>query len=92
MSSNDTDFWYGLLFGLGAFVLTTVVLVVILIQLGAFSRARIARREQARDQETIDRYEELADRSTQFQESATSELISIRERLDGIETVLREVE
>lgn len=92
MSSNDTDFWYGLLFGLGSFVLGTVILVVILIQVGAFSRARIARREQSEERTLTDRYEELAHQAGQHQQSASAELVTIRERLDAIETMLREVE
>ena len=92
MSNNDTDFWYGLFFGLGFFVLGTIILVVILIQVGAFSRARIARREKAEERELIGKYEELADQAAVHQQSASTELVAIRERLDAIETMLREVE
>lgn len=92
MSSDDMDFWYGLLFGLGFFVLATIILVVILIQAGAFSRARIARREQAEERALIGKYEELADQAAVHQQAASDELVTVRERLDAIETLLREVE
>lgn len=87
----DQDFWYGLIFGFGLFVLGTVILVVILTQIGAFSRARIARREQAHDQELIKRYEELAATSNQAQHAAATDLADIRARLQSIEQLLRDV-
>lgn len=89
---DSADDWYGLFFGLGFLILVTIVLVVILIQVGAFTRARIARREQAQEQAMIDKYESLADRSAQHEETTSAELTTIRERLDSIETMLREVE
>jgi uncharacterized membrane protein len=89
---DTADDWYGLFFGLGFLILVTIVLVVILIQLGAFTRARIARREQAQEQAMIDRYESLADQSAQHQKTTSTELTTIREQLDSIETMLREVE
>jgi hypothetical protein len=89
---EDEDFWYGLIFGMGVLVLGTIILIVILIQLGAFSRARAARREQAQEQQLISKYEELVDRSAEHQKVASAELTTIRERLDAIETMLREVE
>jgi Tfp pilus assembly protein PilO len=88
----DPEDWYGLIFGFGFLVLLTIVLVVILIQAGAFTRARIARREQAKELELVEKYETLAGQSTQHQATATTELTAIRERLDAIETLLREVE
>ncbi|MGH3481180.1 MAG: hypothetical protein ACRDQD_30710 [Nocardioidaceae bacterium] len=89
---DTADDWYGLFFGLGFLILVTIILVVILIQIGAFTRARIARREQAQEQAMIDKYESLAGRSAQHQETTSAELTTIRERLDSIETMLREVE
>lgn len=87
---NPTD-WYGLIFGFGFLVLVTIVLVVILFQGGAFARARIARREKAQEQALVEKYEALADRSAKHQEATSAELTTIRERLDAIETMLREV-
>jgi len=89
---ETADDWYGLFFGLGFLILITIVLVVILIQLGAFSRARMARREQAAEQAMIDKYESLADQSAEHQKTTSAELTTIRARLDSIETMLREVE
>jgi ABC-type transport system involved in cytochrome bd biosynthesis fused ATPase/permease subunit len=91
-SDWDPEDWYGLIFGLGFLVLVTILLVVILLQLGAFSRARIARREKAMEQELISKYESLADQTAEHQKGASAELATIRERLDAIETLLREVE
>ncbi len=88
---NDEDL-VGVLFGLGFLILATVVLVVVLIQVGAFSRARIARRDEARLQSLVDKYEHLAAESTQHQGTAAAELTVVRERLDAIERMLREVE
>jgi hypothetical protein len=87
---NDDDL-VGVLFGLGFLILATVVLVVVLIQVGAFSRARIARRDETRLQSLVDRYEQLASESTQHQGTASAELAVVRERLDAIEHMLREV-
>jgi biopolymer transport protein ExbB/TolQ len=84
--------WYGLIFGFGFLVLVTIVLVVILHQGGAFARARAARREQAQDRTLISKYESLADRSAEHQKVSSAELTTIRERLDSIEAMLREVE
>lgn len=92
MNEQDTEFWYGLVFGFGGFALTAVVLVVILVQVGAFTRARMVRRDEARDQELIDKYEQLATQSQHAQESATTELAGMRQRLEAIERLLREVE
>lgn len=86
------DFWYGLVFGGGMFVLLTVILVVILIQLGAFQRARIARREEAQDMELIKKYEALATSHERSQEKSVAELGEIRARVVAIEELLREVE
>lgn len=87
----DEEFWYGLVFGFGFFVLGTVILVVILTQVGSFSRARIARREQAVDQHMVKRYEDLATTSAQAQEATAADLASVRTRLESIERLLREV-
>ncbi|HYJ69503.1 MAG TPA: hypothetical protein VEX15_17760 [Nocardioidaceae bacterium] len=84
--------WYGLIFGFGFLVLVTIILLVILHQWGAFARARVARREQAEDRTLISKYESLADQSAEHQKVTGSELTTIRERLDAIETLLREVE
>ena len=84
--------WYGLIFGFGFLVLVTIVLVVILFQGGAFARARIARREKAQEQALLEKYETLATRTAEDQKTASVELTAIRERLDAIETMLREVE
>jgi hypothetical protein len=92
MTEQDTEFWYGLLFGLGTLVLGTIVLVIVLIQGGAFARARVARRETAQERELIARYEELADSSASTQDNVSTELSQIRRRLDDIERMLREVE
>jgi len=88
---NDDDL-VGVLFGLGFLILATVVLVVVLIQVGAFSRARIARRDESQLQSLVDRYEQLASESTRVQATATAELTVVRERLDAIERMLREVD
>jgi hypothetical protein len=88
---NDEDL-VGVLFGLGFLILATVVLVVVLIQVGAFSRARITRRDETQLQSLVDRYEELATESTRHQGTASAELTVVRERLDAIERMLREVE
>lgn len=87
----DQNFWYGLIFGVGFFVLGTVILVVILTQVGTFARARIARRDQAADQELLKRYEELAATSGQAQQATATDLAELRDRLDSIERLLREV-
>jgi hypothetical protein len=92
MDEKDTEFWYGLVFGFGMVTLITVVLVVILIQVGAFTRARIARREEAKDLELIKKYETLAEETRNASSEARSELTVIRERLVAIERLLREVE
>jgi tetrahydromethanopterin S-methyltransferase subunit G len=92
MTDEDTEFWYGLVFGFGMLVLITVLVVVILHQGGAFARARIARRELAQDRALIERYESLVDQSAEHQKLASAELTAIRERLDAIEAMLREVE
>ena len=92
MNEKDTEFWYGLVFGFGMIVLMAVILVVVLVQFGAFTRARIARREAAADQELIAKYEQLAAQSTDAQESAATELSGVRQRLEAIERLLREVE
>ena len=84
--------WYGLIFGFGFFVLITVIVVVILIQGGAFARARIARREKAQETALLERYEILVDQTAEHQKTASTELATIRERLDAIETMLREVD
>jgi Tfp pilus assembly protein PilO len=84
--------WYGLIFGFGFLILVTILLVVILLQLGAFSRARIARREKAMEQELISKYETHAGQTAEHQQTTSTELTAIRERLDAIETLLREVE
>ncbi len=73
-------------------ILLTVVIVVILIQGGSLFSGRMARREQARERELIGKYETLAGHSAQHQETTSTELKAIRERLDAIETLLREVE
>jgi hypothetical protein len=91
-SDWDPDDWYGLIFGFGFLVLVTIVLVVILFQGGAFARARIARREKAQEQALVDRYEALSAESAEHQKTTSAELATIRERLDAIETMLREVE
>lgn len=91
-SDWDPDDWYGLIFGFGFLVLVTIVLVVILFQGGAFARARIARRERAQEQALLDKYEELSGLSAEHQKVTSAELTAIRERLDAIETMLREVE
>jgi|Tabmets5t2r1_1033131.scaffolds.fasta_scaffold99815_1 hypothetical protein len=92
MTDEDTEFWYGLVFGFGVLVLITVLVVVLLHQGSTFARARIARRELAQDRELLDRYESLADRSAEQQKVTSTELTTIRERLDSIEAMLREVE
>jgi hypothetical protein len=84
--------WYGLIFGFGFLVLVTVVLIVILHQGGTFARARIVRREQTQERALIEKYESLASESATHQKVASAELSTIRERLDSIETLLREVE
>lgn len=84
--------WYGLIFGFGFLVLVTIVLVVILFQGGAFARARISRREKAQEQALLDKYEALAGQAAEHQKTASAELTTIRERLDAIETILREVD
>lgn len=84
--------WNGVFFGLGFLVLATVVLVVVLIQLGAFSKARISRRQEDEFRALSERYEALAVASTDTQQTAAAELTAIRGRLDEIERMLREVE
>ncbi len=84
--------WNGVFFGLGFLVLATVVLVVVLIQLGAFSRARISRRQEDEFQALSEKYEALAVESTDTQQTTVAELTAIRGRLDEIERMLREVE
>jgi uncharacterized membrane protein len=86
------DFWYGLVFGGGMFLLLTVILVVILIQLGAFQRARIARREESQDMELIKKYEALATAHERTEERLVAELSEIRARVVATEELLREVE
>ena len=88
---NDDDL-VGVLFGLGFLILATVVLVVVLIQVGAFSRARITRRDERQLQSMVERYVQLASESAQHQGAATAELTAVRERLDAIERTLHEVD
>lgn len=88
----DQEFWYGLVFGFGVLVLGTIILIVILIQGGSFQRARMARREQAAERELLERYEDLAGRTTRNQDSVRAELSEIRDRLAEVERMLREVE
>lgn len=92
MNEQDKEFWYGLIFGFGAIVLMAVILIVVLMQVGAFTRYRIARREDARDQELIAKYEQLAAQSRNAEESTATELTGLRQRLEAIERLLREVE
>lgn len=84
--------WNGVFFGLGFLILATVVLVAILIQAGAFSRARIARKTEEHYEQLMTSYRALADRSTGHIERTSAELTEVRTRLDSIERLLREVE
>lgn len=84
--------WNGVFFGLGFLILATVVLVAILIQAGAFSRARIARKTEEHYERLMTSYRSLADRSTGHIERTSTELTEVRARLDAIERLLREVE
>ncbi|HZJ05907.1 MAG TPA: hypothetical protein VFD59_10600 [Nocardioidaceae bacterium] len=88
----EKEFWYGLVFGFGGFALSTVVLVVVINQFGAFWRARIARREEAQDRALIERYEQLAGEQNRVHTAAATDLADVRERLTEIERLLREVE
>jgi hypothetical protein len=84
--------WMAVFFGLGFLVLATIITVVVLTQVGSYSRARIARRQEDRFRELGERYEALARSAADHQERATAELAEIRERLSAIEKILREVE
>ena len=66
---DDVD-WEGIFFGLGVLILGTVLVVAVLIQIGAFSRARIARRDDKELRAVVERYEQLAGSA-----DATSRLI-----------------
>lgn len=92
MNEQDKEFWYGLVFGFGVIVLMSVILVVVLLQVGAFTRARVARREEAQEKELIAKYEQLSKQALHAQESAVTELSGMRQRLESIERLLREVE
>ncbi len=84
--------WNGVFFGLGFLILSTIVLVAVLIQVGAFSRARIARRTEEHFEQLMTSYRALADRSTAHIERASGDLADVRARLASIERLLREVE
>ena len=88
----DSLDWEAVIFGFGFMTLFTIVFVVILMQVGAFSRARIARKQEERFRTLGEQYESLAVRATDQQEKAAAELTGIRERLDAVERVLREVD
>jgi hypothetical protein len=88
---DDVD-WEGIFFGLGVLILGTVLVVVTLIQIGAFSRARIARRDDQELKAVVERYEQLAGTSTRHQETVATELGAVRARLDEIEALMRQVD
>lgn len=84
--------WNGVLFGLGVLILGTVLIVTTLVQLGAFSRARIARRDESEQKALVEKYERLAGESTRHQETVATELVAVRTRLDEIEALMRQVD
>lgn len=92
MNEQDTEFWYGLVFGFGVIVLMAVTLIVVMVQVGAFTRYRIARRDEAHDQELIAKYEQLATQAQHAEKSIATELAGVRQRLEAVERLLREVE
>ena len=89
MESMD---WQTVTMGLGVLILTTIVVVVILMQVGSFSRGRVARQEAERYREVVARYETNATDQAQFQSAAAADLVDVRQRLTEIERMLREVE
>ncbi len=92
MDTPDTDFWYGLIFGMGVLVLGTIIVVVVLMQMGHYARARTARKDEERLVALVDRYERSVAATARYQEAAAGDLAEVRSRLDGIERLLREVE
>jgi len=77
---------------MGVLTLGTIILVVVLMQVGAAARARLLRKDEERLVALVDRYERTAAASARHEEVAAGELADVRTRLDAIERLLREVE
>lgn len=87
MDTNEVDptaVW-GMWFAFGLMLLITVIIVVVIWQLFATRRAHAA---LARDEA----YRKLAEEATQDQQKTAEDMADVRERLERIEQVLKEVE
>lgn len=88
---ENTD-WTGVIFGMGALILCSLILIVVLIVGERFYRARTLRRDQDKLLALVEKYEETATSTAQSQESTANDLADVRTRLEAIERILREVE
>jgi Tfp pilus assembly protein PilO len=75
----------GMWFAFGLMLLITVILVVVIWQLFATRRAHAA---LARDEA----YRKLAEQAVETQQKTAEDLADLRERIERIENVLKEVE
>jgi hypothetical protein len=88
MSSEDLT---GVIFGMGVLVLGTVILVVVLTQGVRYLNGRADRENDDRYAQLSERYEALASKVSDGQESSSADLADIRTRVGEIERLLRDV-
>jgi hypothetical protein len=87
---NDID-WTGVIFGMGVLILGTIILVVVLIVGERFYRARAQRQDMVRLTALVERYAASAESTARHEESVATDLAVVRNRLDSIERLLRDV-
>lgn len=87
-----TEAWISVIYGAGVLLLGTIILVVILILAGSFAKARVARRDEEKHEQLLQRYEDLARRLSDQQEGLAADTSDVRRRVTEIERMLREVD
>jgi len=91
MSDMSSDDLTGIIFGMGVLILGTIILVVVLMQVGRLINARTQRTDDNRFAELTERYEALAVKVSDGQEASAADLADIRTRVGEIERLLRDV-
>jgi len=85
------DEWTGVIFGMGVLTLGTIILVVVLVQVGPLLRARTEKKADSRYAELVQRYEQLATDLETQQRTTAEGVDELRTRTVEIERILRDV-
>jgi uncharacterized membrane protein len=80
-----------MLFAIGVLALGTAIIITVLILTGTFAKARIARREEEKLEELIQRYDDLATQIRNHQDALAADTSDVRRRVVEVERMLREV-